>query len=153
MQNLHSKKMNELREMASSLGLGGVKGESKEGLITRITIATHPQLLNELNKNGTEQGRAPKLVSNETVWLTVDEVLEALAPLKGRLKIAFYDEDGNATTSNAKTWHIKNGPAEDSGSMSVALKWLKIKAGEVANARFPAVIQGEFEASKTPVLG
>lgn len=152
MDNLYTKKMNELREMASNLGLGGVKGESKEGLIARITIAMHPQILDELNKNGTEQGRAPKLAKDGPVWLTVEEVLEALEPLKGRLKIAFYDEDGQPTTTNAKTWHVKNGPAEDSGSMSVSMKWLKIKAGEIANARFPAVIQGEFEATKTPVL-
>ncbi len=48
---------------------------------------------------------------------------------------------------------MKNGPAEDSGSLSVPLKWIRFKAKEIADARFPAVIKGEFDAVRNiPVL-
>ncbi len=79
--------------------------------------------------------------------------MEALEPFKSKIKLAFYDDEGRVSLTNATTWCVKNGPAEDSGSLSVPLKWIKFKAQEIANARFPAVINGEFDQVRNiPVL-
>lgn len=138
-EDLPSKNMKELRAIAKELGLSGVKAESAQALRARITLTMQPGLLNELNKNGTEQGRQPTAsVKPPIVWLTAQEVVEELRPFQNKIQLAFYDENGHPSTANAKTWHVKNGPAEDSGSMTISKKWLLIKVGEIANARFPA---------------
>lgn len=147
--NIQSKKMSELRDIAKQLNLSGVRGESKQSLATRITFALQPGLLEELNKNGTEQVKPQTKPKSETQWLTVPQVMEALSPYKDKIKLAFYDQYGQPTTTDAKTWHVKNGPAEDSGTMSISLNWLKVKVGEIANARFPAALTGR---SNTPLF-
>lgn len=140
-EQLPHKNMKELRAIAKELNLGGVKAESAESLRARIALTLQPGLLNELNKNGTEVNREPtKPAKVEPKWLTAQDVVEALRPFQNKIQLAFYDEAGYPSTANAKTWHVKNGPAEDSGSMSMSLRWLVIKATEVANARFPAKI-------------
>lgn len=139
-EDLPSKNMKELRAIAKELGLQTTR-ESAEALRARIVLTLQPGLMNELNKNGTEAGRdAAKPVADKpaTVWLSAQDVVEALRPFQDKIKLAFYDENGNPSTANAKTWHVKNGPAEDSGSMTISLHWLKIKVAEIANARFPA---------------
>lgn len=139
MLEIQNKSMNELRAMAKQIGLGGVKAESKAALKTRIMLMMQPGLMNELNKNGTEQGRITQ-PKQETKWLTVEEVINYIRPYSNKLQLAFYDENGEATQENAKVWHLKNGPAEDSGSMSVPKHILLIKAQLLAEARFPAKI-------------
>lgn len=139
LENLHTKSLPELRQIAKGLGMT-VGVEKAEVLRTRITLHVNPSLQNELNKNGTIQP-TDKPVAPAPVWLTPAEVKEALAAFKGRIQLAFYDDEGFACEDeNAKTWHVKNGPAEDSGSLTISKKWLVIKVSEIANARFPAKI-------------
>lgn len=135
MDNLKDKKIQELRTIAKELGLP-VTRESAQALRTRIILHMQPGLMDELNKNDRVEPK-PK---EATKWLTTQEVMDALSPFKDKIKLAFYDENNEPTMVNPKTWHVKNGPAEDSGTMSISLKWLKIKAGEIANARFPAKV-------------
>jgi hypothetical protein len=139
LENLHTKSLPELRQIAKGLGIA-VTRESAEVLRTRIILHVNPSLQDELNKNGTIQP-SEKPAANAPVWLTPDEVKEALAPFKGRIQLAFYDDEGFACEDNtARSWHVKNGAAEDSGSLTISKKWLVIKVSEIANARFPAKI-------------
>lgn len=144
-EDLPSKSMKELRAIAKELGLT-VTREPAEALRTRITLHLQPGLLNELNKNGTEQGREkadkPRTVvlAQPIAWLTAQDVVEALRPFQERIKLAFYDENGNPSSANAKTWRVQNGPAEDSGSMTMPLAMIRRKAEQIATARFPAKI-------------
>lgn len=154
MLDLTNKNMKELREIAKNIGLPGVRAESMEALKARIVITMEPGVLDALNVDRLQDPvQLKKKESAPVVMLTAQQVMAALEPLKGKIKLAFYDDEGNLTTDNATTWAVKNGPAEDSGSLSVPLKWIRFKAQEIANARFPAVIKGEFdEVRKIPVL-
>jgi len=137
-QDLPSKNMKELRAIAKELGLQGVKAESAHALRTRITLHLQPGLLNELNKNPVLADKKPVLdIAIKPHWLSAQEVIEALRPYQ-KLQIMFYDVNGNKSTGNCKTWHIKNGPAEDSGSMTMPLHIIKVKAEIINGARFPA---------------
>lgn len=154
MLDLTNKNMKELREIAKNLGLPGVKAESMEALRARIVITMEPGVLDALNVDRlydpVELKRKQQPVE---VMLTPEQVMAALEPFKSKIKLAFYDDEGNASITNATSWCIKNGPAEDSGSLSVPLKWIKFKAQEIAAARFPAVINGEFDQVRNiPVL-
>jgi hypothetical protein len=140
-EDLNNKKMPELRKIAKELNLGGVKAESAQALRARIAIAMQPGLLNELNKNPTlADKKATQPIQIKTTWLTAQDVVEALRPFQDRIKLAFYDANGNASSGNAKTWHVRNGPAEDSGSMTMPIHLIVRKAEIIAQARFPAKI-------------
>ncbi len=151
--DLQNKSMKELREIAKSIGLPGIKAESMQQLRARIVITMEPSVIDALtvpDLNPMQLKKKPVEIPNV---LTPEQVMTALEPLKGKIKLAFYDDDGNVTTNGATTWAVKNGPAEDSGSLSVPLKWIRFKAQEIANARFPAVINGEFDQVRNiPVL-
>ncbi len=153
MLDLQNKNMKELREIAKQIGLPGMKAESMQQLRARIVITMEPGVIDALtvpDLNPVQLKRKDK--APDTV-LTPEEVMTALEPFKGKIKLAFYDDAGNVTTQGATTWAVKNGHAEDSGSLSVPLKWIRFKAQEIANARFPAVINGEFDAVRgIPVL-
>lgn len=153
MMDLQNKSMKELREIAKSIGLPGIKAESMQQLRARIVITMEPSVIDALtvpDLNPMQLKKKPVEIPNV---LTPEQVMTALEPLKGKIKLAFYDDDGNVTTNGATTWAVKNGPAEDSGSLSVPLKWIRFKAQEIANARFPAVINGEFDQVRNiPVL-
>lgn len=151
MLDLTNKNMKELREIAKQIGLPGVKAESMQALRARIVITMEPGVIDSLTVPHPVQQKIKE--TKPEVMLTPDQVMAALEPFKGKIKLAFYDDDGNVTTTGATTWAVKNGPAEDSGSLSVPLKWIRFKAQEIANARFPAVIKGEFDAVRNiPVL-
>lgn len=153
MLDLQNKTMKELREIAKNIGLPGVKAESMQQLKARIVITMEPGVIDSLTVpelNPVQLKRKEKTLDPVNM---PQAVMDALEPLKGKIKLAFYDDEGNMTTEGATTWAVKNGPAEDSGSLSVPLKWIRFKAQEIANARFPAVIKGEFdEVRKIPVL-
>ena len=158
MLDLTNKNMKELREIAKQIGLPGVKAESMEALRARIVITMEPGVLDalyvdKLDPVNADPVQLKKKEKPVEVMLTPEQVIAALEPFKAKLKLAFYDEDGQPSITNATTWHVKNGPAEDSGSLSVPLKWIKFKASEIAKARFPAVIRDEFEKVRNiPVL-
>jgi hypothetical protein len=154
MLELHNKSMRELRDIAKQIGLPGVKAESMQALRARIAITLEPGIIDALTPPDLNPVQQKKREDKPLVMLTPDEVMAALEPFKGKIKLAFYDADGNLTNgTSAVTWAVKNGPAEDSGSLSVPLKWIRFKAQEIANARFPAVIKGEFDAVRNiPVL-
>ncbi len=153
MLDLQSKNMKELREIAKQIGLPGVKAESLESIRMRIAITMEPGIIDALTPPDLNPVQLKKKEAAPSAMLTPAQVMEALEPFKGKIKLAFYDEEGNVTTENATTWCVKNGPAEDSGSLSVPLKWIRFKASEIAQARFPAVIKGEFDAVRNiPVL-
>ena len=154
MLDLKNKNMKELREIAKNIGLPGIKAESMEALRARIVITMEPGVLDAFNVDKLYDPVQLKTKKPEVAnMLTPEQVMEALEPFKNKIKLAFYDADGKMTTENAVTWMVKNGPAEDSGSLSVPLKWITFKAKEIANARFPAVINGEFDAVRNiPVL-
>lgn len=153
MLDLTGKNMKELREIAKQIGLPGVKGESMEALRARIVITMEPSVIDALTPpdlNPVQLKRKEPQVQN---LLTPQQVMDALEPFKNRIKLAFYDDEGNMTLEGATTWCVRNGAAEDSGSLSVPLKWIRFKAQEIANARFPAVIKDEFDAVRNiPVL-
>jgi len=153
MLDLAKKNMRELREIAKQIGLPGVKAESMESLRARIVITMEPGVIDALTPPDLNPVQLKRKEKAPDPVLTPEQVMEALEPLKGKVKLAFYDDEGNLTTEGATTWAVKNGPAEDSGSLSVPLKWIRFKAQEIANARFPAVIKGEFDdVRKIPVL-
>jgi hypothetical protein len=152
MLDLKNKTMKELRDIAKNIGLPGVKAESADNLRARILITMEPSVIDALTVPDLNPAQH-KRVEKPIVTLTPEQVMAALEPFKSKIKLAFYDDAGNMTTQGATTWAIKNGPAEDSGSLSVPLKWIVFKAQEIANARFPAVIKGEFDAVRNiPVL-
>lgn len=152
MLELRDKKMPELRAIAKQIGLPGVKAESADALRARIAITMEPGLVDALTPPDLNPVQLKKK-ETQSVMLTPEQVMKALEPFKSKIKLAFYNEEGEMTTENATTWCVKNGPAEDSGSLSVPLKWITFKASEIANARFPAVIKGEFDAVRNiPVL-
>lgn len=146
-EDLPNKSMKELRQIAKELGLTTTR-ESAEALRARITLTLQPGLMDALNKNGTEAGRdkaveaaKPKAqIIIPPKWHTAQEVVEALRPYQERIKLAFYDQNGQPSSAYAKTWHVKNGPAEDSGNMTMPLELIRRKAEQIANARFPAKI-------------
>lgn len=139
LDTIHTKSLPELRQIAKSIGIA-VRRESAEVLRTRIILHVNPSLQGELNKNGTIQP-VEKPAEVKPIWLTPSDVKEALAPFRGRIQLAFYDDEGFACDDEtARTWHVKNGAAEDSGSLTISKKWLVIKVSEIANARFPAKI-------------
>jgi hypothetical protein len=142
LEDLPKKNMKELREIRKQIGLAGQKGESAESLRLRIGIALQPGLLNELNKNPVLADKQ-KPVLDITIkphWLTAQDVVEALRPYQERIKLAFYDANGQPSSGNAKTWRVQNGPAEDSGSMTMPIEMIRRKAEQIALARFPAKI-------------
>ncbi len=152
MLDLRNKDMKELRAIAKQIGLPGVKAESADNLRARIAITMEPGLVDALTPPDLNPVQLKKK-ETQSVMLTPEQVMKALEPFKSKIKLAFYNEEGEMTTENATTWCVKNGPAEDSGSLSVPLKWITFKASEIANARFPAVIKGEFDAVRNiPVL-
>lgn len=151
--NLTDKSMKELREMARSIGLPMIQHEKAEQLRARIVITMEPSVIDALTVPDLNPVQLKVREKEALVMLTPEEVVAALEPFKTKIKLAFYDEEGNPSRTNATTWCIKNGPAEDSGSLSVPLKWIRFKAQEIANARFPAVINGEFDQVRNiPVL-
>jgi hypothetical protein len=153
MLNLQDKNMKELRAIAKQIGLPGIKAESMESLRARIVITMEPSVIDALTPPDLNPVQLKRKEVAPPTTLTPQQVMEALEPFKNKIKLAFYDDEGNMTTLNATTWCVKNGPAEDSGSLSVPLKWIRFKAQEIANARFPAVINGEFDAVRNiPVL-
>lgn len=150
---LQNKNMKELREIAKNIGLPGVKAESAQQLRARIVITMEPSVIDALTVPDLNPVQLKRKESIPSPVLTPEQVMEALEPFKAKIKLAFYDDEGNMTLTNATSWCVKNGPAEDSGSLSVPLKWIRFKAQEIANARFPAVIKGEFDdVRKIPVL-
>ncbi len=154
MLELRDKNMKELRAIAKEIGLAGVKAESADNLRARIAITMEPSIIDALTPPPIDPVQLKIKPAEPVVANTVEAVMKALDPFKSKLKLAFYDEDGNPTTERATTWHVKNGPAEDSGSLTVPIKWIRFKAQEIANARFPASIAGEFEKVRgIPVLG
>jgi len=139
MNDLTGKNMKELRAIAKELNLTGVKAESAESLRLRITLAMQPGLMNELNKNPVLADKKPVLdIQIKPTWLNAQDVVEALRPFQEKIKLAFYDANGNPSSANAATWHVRNGPAEDSGSMTMPIELIKRKAQIIADARFPA---------------
>lgn len=153
MLNLQNKNMKELREIAKNIGLPGVKAESMQQLRARIVITMEPGVIDALTVPDLNPVKVKRKEKEINPVLTPEQVMNALEPFKSKIKLAFYDDEGKVTTTGATTWAIKNGPAEDSGSLSVPLKWIRFKAQEVANARFPAIIKGEFDAVRNiPVL-
>ena len=154
MLDLTNKSMKELREIAKQIGLPGVRAESMEQLRARIVITMEPGVIDALTvPDIINPVQIKKKELNQPVILTPEQVMAALEPFKGKIKLQFYDDEGNPSLTNATTWCVKNGPAEDSGSLSVPLKWIRFKAQEIAQARFPAVINGEFDQVRNiPVL-
>lgn len=153
MLDLRSKNIKELREIAKNIGLPAIQHEKAESLRARIVITMEPSVIDALTPPDLKPVEQRTRYDKPQVMLTPEQVMEALEPLKAKIKLAFYDDEGEATLTGATTWHVKNGPAEDSGSLSVPLKWIRFKAQEIANARFPAVIKGEFDdVRKIPVL-
>lgn len=153
MMDLQNKTMKELREIANQIGLPGVKAETAQQLKARIVITMEPSVIDALTPPDLNPVQLKRKDKAPEPASTPEQVMSALEPLKSKIKLAFYDDEGNMTTENATTWAVKNGPAEDSGSLSVPLKWIRFKAQEIANARFPAVIKGEFDdVRKIPVL-
>lgn len=153
MLDLTNKTMKELREIAKNIGLPGVRAESAQQLRARIVIMMEPGVIDALTVPDLHPVQLKKKEKKTEIVLTPEQVMAALEPFKGKIKLAFYDDEGNVSLTNATTWCVKNGPAEDSGSLSVPLKWIKFKAQEIANARFPAVINGEFDQVRNiPVL-
>jgi len=153
MLDLTDKNMKELREIAKQIGLPGIKAESMESLRARIVLTLEPGVIDALTPPDLNPIQQKKKEPQVTNLLTAQQVLDALEPFKGKIKIAFYDDEGNMTTDGATSWCVRNGVAEESGRMSVPLKWIRFKAQEIANARFPAVIKDEFDAVRNiPVL-
>lgn len=153
MLDLTNKTMKELREIAKNIGLPGIRSESAQQLRARIVITMEPGVIDALTVPDLHPVQLKRKEVIPEAMLTPEQVMAALEPFKGKIKLAFYDDEGNPTMEGATTWCIKNGPAEDSGSLSVPLKWIKFKAQEIANARLPAVIKGEFDAVRNiPVL-
>lgn len=152
MIDLTDKTMKELRAIAKEIGLPGVRAESAEQLRARIVITMEPGVIDALTVPDIIQQKRKESAS--IVMLTPEQVTAALEPFKSKIKLAFYDDEGNVSLTNATTWCVKNGAAEDSGSLSVPLKWIRFKAQEIANARFPAVINdAEFDKMRNiPVL-
>jgi hypothetical protein len=152
MMDLTNKSMKELREIAKNIGLPGVKAETAQQLRARIVITMEPGVIDALTPPDLNPVQL-KVKKEQVTINTPEQVMEALEPFKSKIKLAFYDDEGNMTTEGATTWCVRNGAAEDSGSLSVPLKWIRFKAQEIANARFPAVIKGEFDdVRKIPVL-
>lgn len=154
MLDLVNKNMKELREIAKNIGLPGIRAENAEQLRARIVVTMEPGVLDALNVDRIyDPVQLKKKEKGAEVMSTPQQIMAALEPFKSKIKLAFYDEDGNVSLENATSWCVKNGPAEDSGSLSVPIKWIKFKAQEIANARFPAVINGEFDQVRNiPVL-
>jgi hypothetical protein len=140
MLNLQDKNMKELRQIAKQIGLPGVKAESMEQLRARIVITMEPGVIDALSIPDVNPVQLKRKEVVPDPANTPEAVMKALEPFKGKINLAFYDDEGNITTEGATTWAVKNGPAEDSGSLTVPLKWILFKASEIANARFPAVI-------------
>lgn len=135
MQELNSKTMGELRLIAKQMGLSGIRAESKEALRARITIMMNPQLLNQLNQNGTTPVSAVnRPVVAEAPKNTANDILAALEPLRGKGLLIRVD-DGD------KTWIVKKAEAEDSGTFFMPLKVIVRKASEIARARHPAKVR------------
>ncbi len=153
MLDLQNKSMKELREIAAKIGLPGVKAESMQSLKARIVITMEPGVIDALTVPELGEPQLKRKEKTPDPVLTPEQVMKELEPLKGRIKLAFYDDAGNMTIEAATTWHVKNGPAEDTGSLSVPINILARKARHIAEARFPAVIKGEFDdVRKIPVL-
>lgn len=154
MLDLTEKNMNELRAMAKELGLPMIQHEKADQLRARIVITMEPGVIDALTAPDLHPVQLKKKAEiNPPVMLTPEQVMKALEPFKSKIKLQFYDDEGNPSLTSATTWCVKNGPAEDSGSLSVPLKWIVFKAQEIANARFPAVINGEFDQVRNiPVL-
>lgn len=153
MLDLTNKTMKELREIAKQIGLPGVRAESAQQLRARIVITMEPGVIDSLTVPDLNPVQLKKKEINPDPMNTPEQVMKALEPFKSKIKLQFYDDDGEPSLTNATQWHVKNGPAEDTGSLSVPLKWIRIKAQEIANAHFPAVINGEFDKVRNiPVL-
>lgn len=154
MLDLTDKTMKELRSIAKDLGLAMIQHEKAQQLRARIVITMEPGVIDALTPPPVDPVQLKRRPAEEAKACTPREVMVALEPFKNKIKLAFYDTHGNPSTEHATTWHVKNGPAEDSGSLTVPLKWILFKAQEIANARFPATINGEFEKVRNlPVLG
>jgi len=153
MLDLTNKTMKELREIAKNIGLPGVKAESMQQLRARIVLTMEPGVIDSLTVPDLNPIKQKAKESKPEPMLTPEQVMAALEPFKSKIKLAFYDDEGNPSLTNATSWCVKNGAAEDSGSLSVPLKWIRFKAQEIANARFPAVIKDEFDKVRNiPVL-
>lgn len=170
--------MDELRTIATQMGLRGLRAESKQSLVARITLTMHPELLGELTHNGliADKPKEDAMVAqSQTIktppkYYTVDEVMDAITKAVGPrlklLKITFYDDADRKTTGDdllsekpAQTWHIQNGVAEDTGSMTTAPSYIAFRANELSRARHPAEINDpDFDKIKVngrnvPLLG
>lgn len=153
MIDLQNKNMKELRAVAKQIGLPMIQHEKADQLRARIVITMEPGVIDALTPPDLNPVQLKKKETPALVMITPEQVMKALEPFKSKIKLAFYNDEGEMTAEGATTWCVRNGPAEDSGSLSVPLKWIVFKAQEIANARFPAVIKGEFDdVRKIPVL-
>ena len=154
MLDLTDKNMKELRAIAKDLGLPAIQHEKMEQLRARIVITMEPGVVDSLTVPDLNPVQLKRKEATPDSMLTPEQVMKSLEPFKGRIKLAFYNDEGTLTDGkDATTWCVKNGAAEDSGSLSVPLKWIVFKAQEIASARFPAVIKDEFDKVRNiPVL-
>ena len=138
MESLGNLPIKDLREMRKRIGLSGAKGESKEAIIRQLQTASFPEAIMKEFQQKPIVRQAPKTV--EVVKLTPEEVTEKLQAYINRgLKVRFDDV----------SWMMKNGAAEDSGSLSMPLVAILQKADHLMRARFPAQINGEFDEIAT----
>jgi len=125
-EQLTPKSREELRAILVSLGQPPhhmAKEPSMIESIMRIQNTIQPSDLGEKE----ESVKAPAPV----ITLTADEIMVVVQPMIQRgLKVSFLDD--------GKTWHFKNGVAEDSGSVTIPLTVIEQRAYSLMRARLPA---------------
>lgn len=133
MENLAELPIKELRAMRNKLGFKGVKGESKQSILLQIQGSQYPVVLESFQEKHVKRlARKADLVTK----LTPEQITEALQPFMGRgLKVRFDDV----------SWQVKNGAAEDSGSLTMPINAIVQRVSKVMSARFPAAVTGEFD--------
>ncbi len=123
-------KMKDLRAQAKSIGMNGRKGESKESLMARLTLAR--QTIDQ-RPTASVNGDVVKAVPVKH-YTAPEQLLQSLEPFKGKGIQIKIDE-------SSETWHFKYGVAEDSGTLHQPLSVIKRMAEMLLRARMPAKIK------------
>lgn len=132
MLDLANKTHDELKVIAKQLGIK-TRNDGAETLRAKIVAVMHPDALEQAAASGLEELKDALPVLPVKPDYTDPETLRAEV---ARLYPTF------TLLTDESTWHIKNGAAEDSGTLYMPMDVIMRKAAMLKTARFPAKFKG-----------